>query len=388
MRRPFWRSVLAALALLSCAPRAGAKVQFTGYGDFRATPQGRIGIYGPPARLATLGTQPGNTESRGMFIDAIGLFATTQVAEKTKLLLDVTYRDVGQNARTIRVQYGYVEHEAEFATLKAGKIILPFGWFNDHHFYAFQRPSITAPVFQSGILGLPISDIGASAGRRIELGPAALGVDVYAVNGYGPQPGSTVAFRSASIPGALTISQNVGARDSNHKVAVGGRLDASPASDPELGVGGSYYRGEWRPGGQSPLFQMAGAHLRAAKYGFRFLAEYLHLRVREDEGFAASVGSPNWRTDGFFANLEYEKLTLRGKPFTPWVRFEDYFTVGDVNHGREALWDGAAGVSWRVLDQLWLKAQADYIYLKEPIENDLDIKAAGWTTSLGLTVTF
>ncbi len=380
-----WIGPLLAALTTATAP-ASAKVLFTGYGDFQATPQGAYKIGGPPSVLKNFGLGPETLETRGFAINSLGLFATTALSDRTRLQMDVTYRDIGNSVKTIRIQYAYLEQKAWDATFRAGKITLPFGWYNQNRFYPFQRPSITGPVFQSAILGLPIADIGASAERTFDLGAAALTADVYAVNGYGPSPGSTDTFRSASLPGALTISNNLGSVDANHKVAVGGRLDLSPRGAPESSVGASYYRGEWDPAGQR-LLQMAGAHAHGQWAGVEGLAEYLHLSVQGDHGFAANLGSQDWSTDGFFVETDYHGLKPRGRELTPWARYEYTVSRGSGGGGRERLSVAAGGVALRVMDGLIAKAEFDSLSYRLPFAAG-DVTLSGYTLTLGLTATF
>lgn len=384
--------VIRLAAILSLAvltgPPARAKVVFTGYGDFQATAHSRFKIDGPASVLSSFNLGPGHLESRGAAIDALGLFATTSLSDDTRVLIDVTYRDIGATARTIRIQYAYLEHSAYGAQFRLGKITLPFNWFNQNRFYGFQRASITGPVFQSGILGLPMSDIGATAQKTIELGELALTADLYAVNGYGAVPGSTASFRNAGVPGGLTIANNIGSRDGNHRIALGGRLDVAPRALAETSAGVSYYRGEWGTG-DARLLQMAGAHVRASWAGFEFLSEYLYMRARADEGMLANFGSKNWRTDGFFVKTDYTKLTVFQKPLTVWARFEDYFTHGeDPGRGREALWGAAGGAAVRVKDGILVKAEASRLHYKLPYQGLGDLKFSGYSLLLGMTVTF
>ncbi len=326
------------LAALAAAP-ARAKVAFTGYGDFQAVPQGAFRIDGPAAALKGFGLAPERVEARGFSVAALGLFATTSLSDSSRFQMDVTYRDIGEDAKTVRVQYAYLEQEAWGATFRAGKITLPFGWYNQNRFYPFQRPSVSGPVFQSSILGLPIADIGASAEKAVLVGDAVLTADLYAVNGYGPVPGSTGTFRSASLPGGLTIAGNIGRANANHDVAVGGRLELAAASARDDAVGASYYRGAWDPGGRH-LFQMAGAHLRGRRGRASVLAEYLRLMVEGDEGFAANLGSRDWHTDSFFVEADVDAPPVRGRALTPWVRYERALSAGSSGGPAERL--GAA----------------------------------------------
>lgn len=380
------RAACFVLGILACAP-ASAKVVFTGYADFATTPQGAFRIDGPPSVLSGFGLGPQRIETRGSGINALGLFASTSLNDSARLQMDVTYRNIGATAKTISIQYAYLEYSAYDGQARVGKITLPFGWYNQNRFYPFQRPSISAPLFQSAILGLPIADIGAAAGRPFELGSVVATADVYAVNGYGPVPGSTATFRSSALPGGLTIANNLGSSDANHKVAAGARLDLAHKDIKDTSVGASYYRGEWDTAGRN-LFQMAGAHLRANAAGCELLAEFLSLRVKGDQGFAANLGSPDWRTDGFFAELDYHRLSVRGKPATPWVRFEDYFSRAQGGGGREALWEASGGASILLIDGVTAKFEADDLYYRLPFQGKGDLTLMGYTLQLGLTVTF
>lgn len=381
------RAACAVLGALACAP-AAAKVVFTGYADFATTPQGSFKIDGPPSVLSGFGVGPEKIETRGSGINALGLFASTSLSDDAHLQMDVTYRNIGATAKTISIQYAYLEYSAYDGQARVGKITLPFGWYNQNRFYPFQRPSISAPLFQSAILGLPIADIGAAAGRPFELGPLTATADVYAVNGYGPVPGSTTTFRSATLPGGLTIANNLGSADANHKVAAGARLDFAHKDFKDSNAGVSYYRGEWDPAGRK-LFQMAGAHLRASAAGFEFIGEYLALSVKGDQGLEANLGSPDWRTDGFFAELDYHRLSVRDKTVTPWIRFEDYFSRAQGGGGgREAVWEAAGGTSVQLIDGVLAKFEAADLYYRLPFQGKGDLTLMGYVLQLGLTVTF
>lgn len=377
-----------ALAVLTGGP-ARAKVVFTGYGDFRMTPQGVFRIDGAPQVLNTFGLGPETLETRSNSISAIGLFATTSINENTRLQMDVTYKNVGATVKTLTIQYGYLEYSAYGGQAQFGKITLPFGYYNQNRFYPFQRPSISAPVFQSAILGLPIADIGGDVSRPFELGDAVVRVDLYSVNGYGPLPGSTTTFRSAGVPsGALTIANNISGSNANHTLAVGGRLDLSHKSLSDSSAGISYYRGSWDPSG-SNLFQMAGAHLHARAAGFEFLGELLHLDVKGDQGMQPNFGSRNWRTDGFFAELDYRGLSIKSKPLTPWVRYEDYASRSTSGGGgHEIIRETAAGASVQLVEQVAAKVEFADLYYRLPYVAYDRLLIAGYSVQLGLAVTF
>ena len=384
----FGRGVQLSLALLAAiVPRAQAKVVFTGYGDFQADAQGRFTISGPPSVLNTFNLGPGDIEARGSNINALGLFATSQLSDNARVLIDLTFRNIGATTKTTVIQYGYLEYSAYGGQAQAGKITLPFNYYNQNRFYPFQRPSIDGPVFQSAILGLPIADVGASAGRTFDVGDqAAFRADLYAVNGFQSLNGSTTTFRNPGLPGGLTITNNVTGQSANHRVAFGGRLELGPKSLDQDSVGVSYYRDEWDTQGHG-LFQMMGAHVHATVAGFDFLTEYLQLDVTNDQGMLTNFGSRNWRTDGFFSELEYKNLSLFSKPVTPWLRLEDYRSHG-ARGGREALTDYAGGVSIQVLDTIAAKLEATRLYYRLPYVDVGDLALRGYELLAGLTVTF
>lgn len=380
------RAAVFLLAVGLASPGA-AKVVFTGYADLVAVPQGSFRIDGPPSALAAFGLAPETIETRGNSISALGLFATTSLSDQARLQMDVTYRDIGATAKTVAIQYAFLEYDGLGGRARAGKITLPFGWYNQNRFYGFQRPSVSAPLFQGSILGLPIADLGATFGRPFKAGPLTVTADVYAVNGYGPVTGTTETFRSASLPGALTIAKNIGSSDANHKVAVGARLDAAHAALPDSSVGVSYYRGEWDSGGRDPL-QLAGAHLRASAAKVDLLAEFLLMTVKGDQGFAANLGGRDWRTEGFFVEAECRRWTVRGRALTPWIRFEDYFSRASAGGAREAVWEAAGGASLKLMDGLVAKFEADRLYYRLPFAGKGDVTLRGYALQTGLTVTF
>ncbi|MDE2237696.1 MAG: hypothetical protein KGK30_07390, partial [Elusimicrobia bacterium] len=147
-----------------------AKVVFTGYGDMQAAAQGRFMIGGPPSVLNSFGIGPGDVEARGAKINSLGLFATSDISDNARVLIDLTFKDIGATTKTTVIQYGYLEYDDFGGEAQVGKITLPFNYYNQNRFYPFQRPSINPPLFQSAILGLPISDIGATVNKTFDLG--------------------------------------------------------------------------------------------------------------------------------------------------------------------------------------------------------------------------
>lgn len=387
--RKIWALSALSLALLDAAGSAEAKVAFTGYGDFRLAPHTHNKISGTQDVLNTFSLTKTETESRGALIDSLGIFATTNISEKMQMAFDVNYRDIGANARTIRIQYAYLDYfiQPDFV-LEGGKILLPFGYYNKRRFYPFQRPSITGPVFQSGILGLPISDTGVAARKSVELGSFALDADVYGVNGYGGFGTTTSTFRSATLPGALAISGNVSSRNNNDKISLGGRLAGRHASLPNSEIGASYYRGEWDPNG-TRLLQLASGHLLGSYAGFEVLGEYLFVRANDDEGMIGSFGHRDWRTDGFFVITSYNHLKAKQMPLVPWARYEHYRSKGHGGgSGAEKLSAWAGGASLQPFENLQLKAEFLNLVYELPVQAKGDIKLDSWGVTLGLTATY
>ncbi|HXT01657.1 MAG TPA: hypothetical protein VN915_13370 [Elusimicrobiota bacterium] len=385
------RKTTAAAVILGalCASPAAAKVVFTGYGDFQTTPEGDFRLDGPPSVLNRFGVGPANITTRSSTINALGLFATTSLNDQTRLMMDVTYKNIGATVNTLTVQYAFVEFSDFGATGRFGKITLPFGWYNQNRFYPFQHASITAPTFTSVVLGLPIADIGATVGRPFELGDVTLTADVYGVNGFASTPGSTTTFRDTGfLSSNLSIANNIGSGDNNHDVAFGARLDASHAALPNSSVGVSYYHDRWDPSGHS-LFQMGNAYLHATAGGFDLLAEYLLLNAKNDPGALSNFGSPNWRTDGFFTELNYTKLEVAKHQVTPWVRYEDYLNHAvEGSGGKERLTDFAGGVAVALIDGVTAKFQGSDLYYRLPFQGQGDLKIQGYSFALAVTVTF
>src|SRR5579862_6120718 len=154
-------------AAFCCPAPAAAKVQFTGYGDFRLSAFAGTKLFGDAPALAAFNAAPTDTRTRGFSIDSLGIFATTSLKENTDFQMDLTFRQIGNTTGVTTIQYGYLEHRpAPDVTYRAGKITLPIGYFNQNQFYSFQRVELTAPVFVRAILGLPIADVGAGAQKR------------------------------------------------------------------------------------------------------------------------------------------------------------------------------------------------------------------------------
>ncbi len=381
--------LLAAIAALVPAA-AHAKVVFTGYGDLRYNAGLDAKIRGSAATLAAFGTPETDLVSRSFSASALGLFATTEVQEDLKFLMDVTFRSIGASVGTLAIQYAYLDWAPlKDTAVRGGKITLPFGYYNEFKFYPFQRVGITPPIFQTGFLGLPIADWGVSAAQRLPMSWATLEASAYTVNGYGHVGTSKTSLRSASLPGGLVLSNNFRASDNNHKPAVGGRLRLLDLGGADSEFGASYYAGNWDSSGLEPMY-LAGAHARAKLAGFELLVEALHLAVRGDKGFAPAIGGENWTTDGGFADLAYEGLKIKEKPIVPHVQAEIYRTrPNNGGSDREVVRSWTAGAMLLVREQLRLKAE--YLHLSYELPDaarsgNLRLDADG--VSLAAVITF
>lgn len=377
---------LAAIAWLGVAAfPAVAHVAFSGYADFRLMPQATIRLDVPGSAL---GIASGSFEARGANFDAAGLFATTALSDQASFLLDVTYRDIGNTTKTVKLQYAYVEDAvSDGLKVEAGKFMLPIGYLNQNRFYSFQRPSVTPPTFVSAILGLPISDLGVAGEQTLTVGPVRTRLAAYAVNGYGPVPGTATDFRSLSLPGGITIANNLGSANANSKFAGGGRLVLSPASAADNELGGSYYADEWDATGHR-FFTMINSHARVVVGPAEVLVEYLHLRVQGDDGMKPAFGDTNWYTDGGFAALEVHGLMAGGRSLTPWGRVEDYRSRGNTGEGAEHLRGYAAGAAWQALDSLALKAEIDQLIYGIPFPAVGHVGINELSYLLGLSISF
>lgn len=364
MSRLFRRLALAAVAVL-LASSARAKVAFTGYGNLVMSADTHFRIRGPSSVLG--GTPEGNLISKGFRLDAVGLFATTKVGEDVDFLMDLTFRNIGSATGQTRIQYAYLDAALPWwdLRLQAGRVNLPFNYYNSRRFYPFQRVELSAPVFINGILGLPIADAGAVLARRFELDDG-WGVDAraYAVNGYGSVTGSTGSLRNPSLPGGLALSGNLGSGNNNKDVAVGGQVAVSRAGDGEAGA--SYYRGAWDREGRRVL-QLAGAHLYWTPGEFDLLAEYLHIHATGDEGMAQSLGSRSWVTHGAFVTASRPLFRAGDREVVGWGHFENYHTRrASGGSGREVIRSFSGGAHVALNENVALRAEALYLYYAIP----------------------
>lgn len=380
------RAAAAAACVLAAALPAAAKVAFTGYGSFLFTADGNVRIYAPPALLG--GFPDGPQRTRGFSTESVGLFAATPVGEDADFLLDLSFRSVAATVKELRVQYAYLDTALPWrgTRLQLGKVTLPLGYFNTRRFYPFQRVELSGPLFQSAIVGLPIADTGGVASYHGEA--AGLGFDArfFAVNGYGSLPNSTAAFRNPSLPGGLGIADNLGSRDNNRDVAVGGQVALSRPGGWEYGV--SYYRGAWDRSGER-LFQIAGAHLHWTPEKFDVLLEAVHLYVDGDEGMLTAFGRTDWETDGGFLSVSRPVGAPWGAPLSLYGRGELYDSSARDGTGGHAVGRAAvAGFALRVND--WITWKGEYLWLdyRVPAAKAKALQLQGYTAQFGLVVTF
>lgn len=366
-------------AVLLSAVSARAKVNFTGYGDLRYDAGATFSLDGPPATLSKLGTSGGTLNDRGFSADAVGLFATTELQENLQFLMDVTFRSVGNTVGQLEVQYAYLDWTPlPDVVAKGGRITLPFGYYNENRFYAFDRYELSPPIFQSAILGLPIADWGAMGQDHFHFSPFTVELTGYLVNGYGNVQGEPTELRTPAVPGALSLASNLHAADNNDKPAGGGRVALQDIGGQKIETGLSYYGGDWDQSGLEPMY-MIDYDLHADYKNFDLLFEALHLGVRGDAGFAQSIGAPNWTTDGGFVDLSYDGFKVKDKPLAPYVQFENYRThPDDGGTPRETLRSIAGGAAYKVLPQLTFKAE--YLWLSYLLP---DVSTGGWATLRG-----
>ncbi len=366
---PIARLWLAAAALALAAP-ARAAVEYTGYADLRFTALSND-VDGMPAALGAAGQTAGKRMTGGFRADSIGLFGDTVLQERWNFKWDLSYRDVAQTS-TVRFQYAYIEYKpVESVTLRGGRVTLPFGYYNEHLFYPFQRDQVASPVMQSAVLGLPFADWGVSATHRLALGGGAIRYSVYSVNGYGHMGANTDKLRMPNaLSSANAMSNNLRSADNNHEQSLGGQLAfEAPRGLGEAGV--SYYRGVWNAAGTQPL-QMMNAHVKATFGAIDALWEGLRVDAKGDQGLGPALGSTDnsWTTLGHFLKVRYRDLaTVGGKPLTPFLIVEDNATKGKGGGPRELLSGGGGGASLRVSDQLVLKAEYREIYYRQPFAN-------------------
>jgi hypothetical protein len=384
------RRLLPALLAAFLASSADAKVTFTGYGDLRDSAGVNTKISGSAPTLAAFGTNAGNKTSSGFSANAVGLFATTEVHENLQFKMDLTFQKIGNQVGQTIIQYAYLDWTpTPDTTGRAGRVTLPFGYFNENRFYAFQRYGITPPIFQTGFLGLPIADWGVVGQQRFHLQPFTVEATAYVVNGYGSSPGTTNTLRRPSTPGGITLINNLGAADNNHKPAVGGRVSLKDIGGANVETGVSYYWADWDTSGLEPMY-MIDTHLHVYQSGFDLLVESLHIGVRGDQGFGAVIGDPNWSTDGGFATLSYDGFKVKDKMLAPYVQGEIYRSrPNNGGRERETLRTETVGAAYKVLSNLTVKAE--YLHLSYDLPDVATggpLRLTGGGPILSLVVTF
>ncbi len=383
--------ILCALAVLAgLRTPAVAKVVFTGYGNIQMTAHSQYKIFGDPAALSALGL-PGirDAHTRGFNIESLGLFATTNLREDMDFLVDFTYRQIGNTTGETRLQYAYLEYRPrEDVTGRVGKILLPFGFYNHKRFYPFQRIELTAPLFQRTILGLPIAHLGADVQKRFQTTWSRIEVDFYGVNGYGATPSNPNQFRSPTLPGGLILSNNVGATNNNGDVAFGGRINFAELAGKDMETGASYYRGAWDGSGKHFL-QLINTHFHGNLSRLDVVAEYLHMDVEEDSGFAAAVGEKHWMTDGGFLVMSYPLWKIREMPLSPFVAAEYTVSHGKERRGDQEKMAGyRAGLTLQAMESVRIKLEASYLNYILPIYGAGKLKLELYSAVLGLVVSF
>jgi hypothetical protein len=380
-------AALAAL-LLAAGARAEAKVVFTGYGDVRVTPHSETGLEAPPALLSAFGVTDTTSKPRTSRVEMIGVFATTNLSDGLDFVMDVNYRQIGARTNELRLQYAYLDYRPGPFTVQVGRVFLPLGYLNTNRFYPFQRTAISAPLFHSSILGLPISDAGAVVGKKVQGESFAASLEAYGVNGYGPTTGSTTSFRNAAVGGSLVIANNLGSQDANNRTAYGGRLRLMTASE-RSEIGASYYGGQWDPAGNH-MFSMMNGHLHLDLAGLDILYEHLLAEAEGDRGFALALAHPDWKTAGYFVEAAYKGFRVREKPLIPWARYEAYATRPDGGGaGREKLRGAAAGLTFRPIETLSVKLEASrlrYVLPFQTFGGNIDLETDSYI--LGLAFTF
>ncbi len=376
------------LAVVLVSPPAAARVVFTGYGDLRFTPGTRADILGDQGALTSFGITDRKLESRQFTVDAIGLFASTTFADQFAFNADITFRQLRFNATDLRLQYAYLEYKPrEHLTFQGGKIMLPFGHYNENRFYAFQREELSAPTFQSSILGLPISDLGAIARTTFDWEPFDLNLSLYAVNGYSNVSGNPNALRVPAGLG-LAIANSLLATNSNEEISYGGQVELAGLLGQDLRLGVSGYSGPWDPKSRNNL-NMGNVHLVWKWKRLELGAEGLLIDANGDQGFSAVVGNTDWTTSGFFVRGVYHLADPREMPLYLHGRYEQYRTEGDgAGVAREYLRAVTAGLTLRVNDHLMVKSELASLYYELPLVASGFIGLDVRTATLGAAVSF
>jgi hypothetical protein len=371
MKRARSWAVLFAGSLLTGGMPVAAKVVFTGYADMRATPQSDVKISGSDTLLSFLNVTDRKNERRGFAMDALGVFAATALNERTDFLMDITYRRIGVRAEETRLQYAYAHYrDPRGWEAKVGRVTIPLGLYNESHFYPFQRDAIQAPLFQSGIIGLPIADNGAVFSTGLDVGGASLSLSAFAVNGYGSSRVSTDSFRAGlGVTDTLLIANNLAVNNSNASLAYGGRLQAAFLKDRTLRVGVSGYQGPWDAEGKRD-FTMLNGYIAAEAGRASVLVESLKTMTQGDAGVTGFFGSRGWQSCGAFLEGSYRIFRRDGRELNFFAGTEETLAEGtdDGARGRERLIVHKTGLSWKINPSVILKAQASQVDYSLPIQ--------------------
>lgn len=363
------RLAVAALFILAAGP-ADARVVFTGYSDLRFIPLGAGKIGGSPGILGAFKITQLKTRESGFTIDSLGLFATTYFDDRTSFAVDFTYRDLGFKTKETRLQYAYLQFESEnHFFVKAGRMPLPLGVYNDQYFYSFQRKSIEPPIFQSAILGLPIGDLGLMAGKTFGGEPAQITAAIYGINGYGRSDAGDTIFRPGigSTGGALLLSNNLTGTNRNDNIALGGRLEAAFGESQVMRVGTSLYHGPWSPNSQND-FSMYNLYFHFKTAPLMVLAEFLTTRAENDQGVVAFYGVDDWKSTGFFIESTVRIFERESRALHFFWGAEATTVKGDGGGGgKEIMENYKAGLAWKINEYITLKTELAHLHYELPI---------------------
>jgi hypothetical protein len=228
----------------------------------------------------------------------------------------------------VNLEYGQADIElTDYATLAAGKMLLPFGEFIERLHPAWINKLVTHPLpFREGDEGgmLPFSEIGAQLRGGVPLG-------------YGP--GADFEYSVYIANGPRFTSDEVGANftsnndDLNHGKAFGARIGLQPLPvDADWGrfhIGASTYDGQWDEAGDHWLtsYGFDAAYQRGPG---EVRGEYLFLR-RE---MPASVGDD--KREGWYVQGAY-KLTEIGIPYLDRTEVVTRYTGQNQRAAEEGL---------------------------------------------------
>ncbi len=367
-----------------------AKVVFTGYSELRFTPQGVLEISGSDSALALLARDRRHTTTRSFSINNLGLFAATSFNERFDFLIDFTYRRIATTVGEMRIQYAYLHyHNEALWEVKAGKVTVPAGIYNENYFYPFSRIPLSPPVFQSSVLGLPFADLGLIVAKTWLARPMDLQLSLVAVNGYGPAQAGTLVFRGGlGIIDGLSVASNQGATNSNEEFTYGakGMVSFLPRRNAKLGL--SAKRGPWDREGQFD-FTHVSAFGEVMIGDWQFLTEALGVEVEGDEGMKRFFGDKGWQSKAVFfetstAVLKREARKIMAFAGAEIARGEG---LGPASLGEEKIDRYKLGVVWYEGEHIQVKAEASRLVYSIPfvpggVHESLDLNSTQLTTGL------